>query len=301
MKELLTRKQRGIIGTDLEGQDSPWGLEYCLDLLARSADSHDLQNYDSKKDHFIKQRVEPNTNEHKTPLSTPDKSRPSTPSQDPILESEHAIPDFETAETSPQVDTESESEFDSDWEPEEMTKKFVEWQTRRFRMVPENPEYVGKSGKLQERQNWKADTVSRRLARLDARIARMKSDILFDLDEAEQRWAAARIALAREAADRKKLGIDTMIENTVEKPAKEKPRSAMEEVGEEAMMLGELFANLPEINDVDGGNMNVTNSSGLGVAVRNFGKWKGMNPRRILEECCRARYLRLHVLQCIQY
>ena len=285
LKELLKIKQTDIKQIESESKDSLWGLEFCFNLLARSVDSRELPGYDENRDQALKQRLESNLQGDGFPVSTLDDSRPSTPFIPAAPGSSHAALDSDTASTSPHIMTESESGSDSDLEPDEMTRKYVEWQTRRFQLSPQDGKILGTFGLLNKHQNSATNDVSQSLARLDSRIAKMKSDILFDLDKAEQQWAAARINLVKENADRNKLGIN----KDMERVEPSQPKSAAEEVEEEADMLGELFSSLPETNSGGDGNMTITNATGLAITIRDFGKWSGITPRRVLEESCRAR------------
>jgi ATP-dependent RNA helicase DHX29 len=58
--------------------------------------------------------------------------------------------------------------------------------------------------------------------------------------------------------------------------------------------IADLFASLPvnEVDPVTGKTSTVVNgSNGVRVTIRDFGKWTGVNPTRVLEEACRARYV----------
>ena len=204
---------------------------------------------------------------------------------DSVLESNPTRLDSDTNSISPNVHTESESSLDSDLEPDEMIKKYVEWQTHRYRMCSQDAELTDKSGMLQKGPNGATKPTSRKVARLDSKIAQMKSDVLFDVHEAEFQWSVAHVALKREDADRRKLGL-TLAVGKQDKPA---PQDVAKDVDEEDTMLGELFSSLPETNNMGDGSMTVTNAAGLAITTRNFGEWTGMAPRRILEESCRAR------------
>jgi ATP-dependent RNA helicase DHX29 len=65
-----------------------------------------------------------------------------------------------------------------------------------------------------------------------------------------------------------------------------------EDSSDDDAALADLFASLPvnEVDPITGKSTTVVNSSnGVKVTIRDFGKWTGVSPTRVLEEACRAR------------
>lgn len=134
-----------------------------------------------------------------------------------------------------------------------------------------------------------------RIARLTARLNKVKSDILFDEDEANRRWADIHFDLAKETAERKRLDIRNDQEQAHHidfSTRKTNGTNGVEQHEDGGEMLGELFFGLPDTttNLATGmSKMTTTDTEGSTVEIRDFGKWTGMSPRRVFEEACRAR------------
>ena len=199
----------------------------------------------------------------------------------------------------------NEPHSDDNVEPQEMLNRYLELQTRLFKRQPEltvieHPRLTkAKSKKTQkEQQAEDADIVSRRLL---SRISRLQRDLLFDREEAYEKWGELRIHLLREAAERKRLQLD---ESPIATPVgssaassstQPTPTATSSEDGNEpdGIGLGEFFESLPEVGvDVTTGNSNVTTSDADGepITIRSFAAWRGLSPRKILEEACKARF-----------
>jgi ATP-dependent RNA helicase DHX29 len=170
------------------------------------------------------------------------------------------------------------------------------------------------------------DTVE--VAKLLAKIDRIEKDPLFDAGLAKIQWESKRIGLERDYAEAKKLKdvaetslkvtVDQQVEqdstpssgegngngngdtddddNGDDETTKEAKRIAAEMLAqdedEEDQALSDLFAALPtnEVDATTGKTSTVMNNSdGSKVTIRDFGKWSGMNPMRVLEEACRSR------------
>ena len=283
--ELLKNYSIGTTRTDFEGKESLWGLDYCLNWFAEHLEPQDTLSYNVTRFKPLKQPFETNLGNGNTSLSTPDDSRPATPSSEPTTESRNAISDVDTTNSSLEVASESESELESDLEPDELVGKYVALETLRIQICPQDAEHKTKNGKRQSPHGLMRAPVVRKVARLDSKIARIKSDPLFDQDEADRQWTTIKIELLREAANRRRLGIH----EEVKRPKPNESSSATDEDEEDGTMLGELFLSLPESTSNGDGSTVITNSVGTSIKVRDFGKWTGMSPRRILEETCRAR------------
>lgn len=151
------------------------------------------------------------------------------------------------------------------------------------------------------------------IAKAEAKLKRISDDVLFDKFIGEQEWKKQRIAVEREIAAAKKeqeVQKETEIESEpipTETPEEEPASDG--EVNDEAQRiaaeilaegggdeddddLGGLFDSLPqnEVDEATGKAQTViTSSDGQKVIIRDFGKWTGVSPRRVLEEACRSR------------
>ena len=123
------------------------------------------------------------------------------------------------------------------------------------------------------------------------KIKSIKADILFDLGEANERWAVIRNTLAREVAERRQLqlkespkiieaAMDTIMQESSPSIPNQKPTNEPED----GFMIADLFSSLP-----DNGTVTPRESDGEQTIVRTFNQWSGISPRRVFEEACKAR------------
>lgn len=197
----------------------------------------------------------------------------------------------------------SQSESDSDLEPEELIEKYLGLQRRLYEISPalfepdQKSQKAGKNPKIARRNpGLKVDPA---IARLTAKLNKIQSDILFDEDEARSKWTEIQIGLVREAADRKRLGLRHG--DGVDQP-KSSTRSALNASDRNAPdsdkgiedMLGGLFSS-PQQSSTDPtagvSGIDTVDSVGDTVKIRDFGKWTGLSPRRVFEEACKSRYV----------
>jgi len=172
-------------------------------------------------------------------------------------------------------------------------------QKRLYTISPESVQSNGKGKANPERRVSALTTgnhhkVNRTIDRLIVKLNKIKADILFDASEASRRWADCQVDLAREAADRRRLGIRDGIDPKEEVPPIDisNQAEALDNDEDNADMLEGLFDSLPASTNGLGVRAEGTGSEGLGkelVNIRDFGKWTGLSPRRILEEACKSR------------
>lgn len=146
------------------------------------------------------------------------------------------------------------------------------------------------------------------LEKLEAKLGKIESDVLFDRFVAEQRWKAEKVAVERQLATARQRTQETSAEEPetsdtavdAKTPDEDDVAAEAERVAAEILAENEddddgitgLFASLPQ-NEVDpetGKTQVVINSSGgERLLIRDFGDWSGIKPRRVLEEACRSR------------
>lgn len=173
------------------------------------------------------------------------------------------------------------------------------------------PEYVATKAKLLGLSRGQAgddeDDADLAIAKLEAKLNKIETDILFDKTMAEQTWKVERVILERRLAATKQVAQPATSgeAKTSEQPAEsessdddiaaEAERMAAEILAENDESDGDiagLFASLPqhEVDSTTGKTQTVINSpDGTKLVLRDFGKWTGVSPRRILEEACRSR------------
>ena len=161
--------------------------------------------------------------------------------------------------------------------------------------LTEVPAYQKRKGKA--RQNAEYVPPDRISARLLQKIRKIERDMLFDKETAQDAWVDVRNQLLKDAAERRKMQLDRkepqpeLTKPDAEPPDRTKAKEQVEEL-DDTMDLGGFFGSLPE-EQVNGDSgvktMAVKSEEGTSITVRDFGKWTGVNPRRTLEESCRAR------------
>lgn len=187
----------------------------------------------------------------------------------------------------------SENDSDESVEPETLIENYIALQWQILQLQPDFSLHKPKKSKF--RQNENSINPIPKVAKLLAKIHKIQSDVLFDEDEASLRWTSARNQYARASAERKKYDLDKSIQVDSAAAMKSSSRDAsVDERGDkdEQDMMGDLFSSLPEItSDPDTGASNLVGRDQVGhtITLRDFGKWSGISPRRVLEEACKAR------------
>ena len=188
----------------------------------------------------------------------------------------------------------SESEIDEGSEPETLVDRYISLQSQILQLQPFFSVHKLQNSKF--RHNEKKVQPIPKVAKLLTKVKKIQSDVLFDEDEASRRWASIRDQYARESAERRKYDLDQRINvdsaAAVKSSLREASVTERKDDEDHLEMVGDLFSNLPEITpDPDTGAANLVSGGLVGqtVTIRNFGKCSGINPRRILEEACKAR------------
>jgi ATP-dependent RNA helicase DHX29 len=282
---------------DASGQ--PWGLPEALDWLSWNCSTDEMNDYDYEK-----------------PKAT-------ATAQDPIAESpepqDTKVPKWKKPQANAPTETEQPgddgievSDIESDLEPDELLSIYLATKARLFDLDPEGEGGMAKKkqGKGQKGQPSAKPAPGRGQKKLQARVQRIESDVLFDKREGEAQWSEKKIDLAREFSERRKwqlqseqpkapevsaTGSTNAEGSTLDSISDEAERLGQELLKEaEAMgdddMLGGMFGALPgseETSTPGDSTAGVVHSQN--VVVRDFGRLTGMNPKRVLEEACKAR------------
>ncbi|KAM5376829.1 hypothetical protein ACJZ2D_005316 [Fusarium nematophilum] len=274
-------------------RDSIWGLEEALDWLARECPPDELPAYESKSKQMPRSTTD-------TPQDSPVPTRSNTPRH---FDSRNGRKNKSSGTKNRPTKGPSPAKrlivaCDSDIEPDELVPKYLEAKAKLL-------EFERGLNQLDKSQTANPDE-ELAVAKLEAKIRKIESDVLFDTFEAQQRWKTDRINLEKQFATAKKE-LQTQAETAVtpEEPALEETTSddvndeaervaaeILAEADDEDDDIGGLFESLPQ-NEVDattGESRTVMNSADGGkIVIRDFGKWSGVNPRRALEEACRSR------------
>lgn len=278
-------------------KESIWGLDQCLDWKARVSDS----SYTTSVGTINLKKPTAFSNDEKG-LSGGDVR---AGSGDLSLEksgTQHEI----QQETPPSLidssstSSESDCDWDSDLEPDQMIEKYLSLRTRRFHLEPQVEKKVGKTFRGSTNPPGKPVRLSKRLDRIDTKLAKLKSDILFDEYDAEIRWNSAQAQLNEQAAERRRMGIarEHDASGTLRSALRQSQQCTPPESPNRHSddLLGELFSSLPSTENLIAGEhdgLKSTDSAGQEIQIKDYGSWNGISPRRVLEEVCKSRYCAL--------
>ncbi|KAL4889791.1 hypothetical protein BDV59DRAFT_103814 [Aspergillus ambiguus] len=183
----------------------------------------------------------------------------------------------------------SSYDSDSSLDPDTLLPKFLELQTRLYNLQPEIFDRP-KKGKRTGRENGaNASAEDQQVAKLQRKIASIENDVLFDKAEAEYRWKEKLDHLRKEAAFLRQSQPKDKPEQDEAKESDDKESEGnvppMEEDGT-ADLLGDMFqAEEPTLES----GVILEELSKVVLNMRDFGKWTGLSPGRVLEETCKAR------------
>lgn len=193
---------------------------------------------------------------------------------------------------------------DSDIDPDELLPVYLETKAKLLEEDASLVSTVNVDSRRNGRPPKKLSAPSPGIQKLQRKLKKIESDILFDQYLADQQWEPKRIELERQAATRraseqKKAATERSSddsdssEDEVTKEAKKIAAELLDEDGSDNdAALADLFANLP-VNEVDPStgrtNTVLNGNNGVKIFIRDFGKWTGLSPQRILEEVCRSK------------
>ncbi|KAK4189694.1 putative ATP-dependent RNA helicase [Podospora australis] len=267
--------------------DSIWGLEEVLEWLARECPKMELPDYSGRK---AANKLPPDETPLPSGATTPLDLEPRRGGKQ-----KNSVPN-RSRQPSPKR---SNVTYDEDIEPDQLLPFYLETKTKLFEIQrPRQDLPKGKASK------GAADSqTSPEEALLLAKLNKVENDVLFDKYVAEQQWRTMRVTLEKEYAANK---AEEKKKQAAEEPAPA-PKDESEDISAEADRIAaeilaqqddsddgltDLFASLP-VNEVDpltGVSQTVMNGAdGSKVTIRDFGKWTGVSPMRVLEEACRSR------------
>jgi ATP-dependent RNA helicase DHX29 len=248
-------------------------------------------------------RIDVNLHSIADPDSKPASSGLVTPNESETAETRLAQ---EQNATEPEVISDTDTHSDAELEPHELLSRYVSLKTRVYEQRPDlaypesqKPKASKAKSKGAPQLDNSLDPKTRGLLR---RLRKFRSDILFDLEEAEERWTETWVELVKETARRKRLGLDV---DSIQAKQPAKPTTnhtaftpdstatpASEASNDADIDLGDLFVGLPDLGtDAENGKsvLSTSNADGTRVTIIDYGTWSGVGPRRVLEEACKAR------------
>ncbi|ELQ39414.1 pre-mRNA-splicing factor ATP-dependent RNA helicase PRP43 [Pyricularia oryzae] len=277
--------------------DSIWGLDEALAWFARECDNDELPNYEKS--------AKMNGKPLDTPFDTPLPSGATTPR---LLEPDtkkKRKKDGKSRATSPRKVAVT---CDEEIEPDELVPQYLDTRTKLYalqRPLLDAPK--GKQKKLVV-ENGQSSSDELEIAKLQAKIAKIELDVLFEKDVATAQWREKKIILEREYSAAKKIkDEEAKAQAASQEPEPAVAQSAEDEIAREAEKmaaeilaendneedaLAGLFDSLPtnEVDPLTGKSSTVmTGADGVKLTIHDFGKWTGISPSRALDEICRGR------------
>ncbi|OJJ67465.1 hypothetical protein ASPBRDRAFT_136048 [Aspergillus brasiliensis CBS 101740] len=260
-------------------------LDEALDWLALHCDPKELPSYMQTN---AQQRNE--LDRHISWINDREPSQSSTPSLGPD-NSKVKKPKSPVKEPSP-VPQSSPYDSDSSLDPDTLIPKYLDLQTRLYGLRPELFDQP-KKGKKGGRKPAEAEQ-DPQIARLQRKITSIENDVLFDRHEAEYKWREKLDDLRKEAAfvrrsQPEENHVSEEAENAEQtEGAKAEPENGAQPLdNEEATdLLGDMFQDDEPVLELGVITEELKKAS---VKMRDFGKWTGLSPRRVLEETCKAR------------
>ena len=132
------------------------------------------------------------------------------------------------------------------------------------------------------------------MARLLRKLADIESDILFDGDQATSQWMEVKNARAKEDNERKRLQLSSETPKSPKAAAfQPSTPSISDSGGTQANADDPGMDSLADMFASADGELRITSQEDAApdklVTIRDFGKFNGLKPRRVLEEACKAR------------
>ncbi|KAI1331653.1 helicase associated domain-containing protein [Xylariaceae sp. FL0255] len=283
-------------------KDYIWGLEEAFDWLAKQCSRDELRDYDYRGTKGLKSQSD-------TPYDSPLPSGANTPRLPEANGTGKHAGLRNGAVDSPAPRSGATKRVavtcNEDFEPEDLIPAYMDTMTKLFWIQrPRQSNKKPNGNKPKKGQAPSAASDDPEEARLLARVDRIEQDVLLDRPLAEHMWRGRKIELEKEfaanskKAEEEKEAKETKAEQENESGddiAKEAERIAAEILEDnntdEDDSLADLFGSLPVLEADASGKLNtvVNGSDGLKITIRDFGKWTGVSPTRVLEEACRSR------------
>lgn len=192
-------------------------------------------------------------------------------------------------------------EYESDIEADDLLPVYLETKAKLFHLLPARGSADrGTKGKKGKQNGPPLDPEATKLMN---KIKRIENDILFDKYVAEQEWQKKKIVLEKGAAAARAANggaaervphpaEDSDSEDDIMVQAAKMSKLMLDSDSDDSDDgVADLFAQLPVTEvDANGNSIQVLNNAdGTKVAIREFGKSVGIQPRRVLEEACKSR------------
>jgi ATP-dependent RNA helicase DHX29 len=184
----------------------------------------------------------------------------------------------------------SPSEFSDADDPGSLVPRYVSLKSRIYKIQPSlfNGSKVKKSKETVSSGDSEAEAA---VASLRRKLGRLEKDILFDEHLAEEKWQEELANLRIETAETWRQNLGSPISNGPAQrppPIAKQDRPESEEENEDGL-LGDMFS-LEIENAGAEGPAQAPGETTTVTKLRDFGRTTGVNPRRVLEDACKARF-----------
>ncbi|RKF76639.1 ATP-dependent RNA helicase DHX29 [Golovinomyces cichoracearum] len=289
-------------------KDMIWGLEESLNWLSRECSREELPDYCNinrnygglSKSSCEKTFDSPNEVEISTPHQEPDVRHVKTFDKSGSTVNKSKQPSS-VAKTLP-------IDYESDIDPDDLLPLYLDCKTKIFNLEKSRAPHNQLLGHIpiQSSVLERSKSGNLELAGILRKLKKIEDDVLFDKYVADQQWEIRRVQMEKELSRLKdvKASQDISINSQIAQTS----IASNDEVNQEAArisqsildkdecdnddVLGDFFSSLP-VNEIDPKSGKTTSviedNGGVKVTIRDFGKWLGVNPTRLLEEACRSR------------
>ncbi|KAL6239206.1 hypothetical protein BDW75DRAFT_199177 [Aspergillus navahoensis] len=169
---------------------------------------------------------------------------------------------------------------DSSLDPDTLVPKYLDLQARLYNLCPE----VFDKPKKGKKGHPAGEIDDPQALKLQHKISSIEKDVLFDRKEAEYLWREKLDELRKEAAIFRRIDVNAEKEKVEKKELEPEILPALDD--EAGDLLGDLFQDEEPTLELGVITEELNKAS---IATRDFGKWTGLSPRRVLEEACKAR------------
>ncbi|KAF7595064.1 hypothetical protein BBP40_007467 [Aspergillus hancockii] len=265
-------------------RDTVCNLDEALDWLAMHCDPKELPSYTQTNTQLRKDEKN---------ISWITDREPAQSSTSSLTQDESRVKQAIITPKEPLPSTSSPYDSDSSLDPDILLPKYMELQTQLYNLQPEIFDKPRK-GKKSVRDNTEIDTNSPKVAKIRRKISSIENDVLFDRIEAEYRWKEKLDDLRKEAAFIRENLPDVQTpseEPQIEDQPGEKgiePTTEVPPIDDEetADLLGDMFQAEEPVLET---GVILEELNKATITLRDFGKWTGLSPRRVLEDTCKAR------------
>lgn len=286
----------------IDASAAVWGLQESLEWLALDhCEDHSFTYEDGPKRPTVDALDGPGLDEHPSASGT-DQDRSST------LVNKDTKRELVSGSSTPSIatpvgavnDDVQVSDLDSDLELDELIPLYLRIRAKLYEIDPQLDDTTSRKSTrgAKSRKAGPATPQSPAARKLLSQLQQLRSDALFDENEAEARWPTKRNEIAqiqaakrlcsefRHASPKKETNAIAMEPEVEVSPEAASDGINSRDIDDDDALLGDMFSTVSDAPVVELDSA-VTNSSA--ISLRDFGKAGGLSPRKVLEEAVRSR------------